>query len=101
MGSRNNPWGDSVMSVIRSLLFSATASVALLANVAITASAGTPVAITYVPNSLAESKIVGGPWNLHQDVGKNPHDASGILPTIKTPFSPPTTAFGTPYNDYC
>jgi hypothetical protein len=89
-----------MMRALRALLLS-TAGVALLANVSSSARAGTPVAITYVPNSLAESSIAGGPWTLHQRVGRNAHDASGILPTIGTPFSPPTTAFGTPYKNYC
>ena len=34
-------------------------------------------------------------------VGRNSHDASGILPDISTPYNPPTTAYGTPYKDYC
>src|SRR5215469_5324381 len=82
------------------ILLLSVASAALLANVAAAPSAKA-VTITYVPNSIAESKIAGGPWNLHQIVGSNPHDASGILPTISTPFSPPTTAFGTPYKNLC
>jgi hypothetical protein len=89
-----------MMRALRALLLS-TVGVALLANVSSSARAGTPVAITYVPNSLAESSIAGGPWTLHQAVGRNAHDASGILPTIGTPFSPQTTAFGTPYKNYC
>ncbi len=87
------------MGSIHQLVLTATASVALLANVASSVSAAPT--ITYVPNSIAESKIVGGPWNLHQAAGANPHDTSGILPTISTPFSPPTTAFGIPYKNLC
>ena len=84
--------GDSVMRTLRTFLFS-VAGVALLTNV--NASADSPVAITYVPNSLAEATIANGPWTLHQRVGTNPHDASGILPAINTP------PFGTPYANYC
>jgi hypothetical protein len=87
------------MRDIRTLLLSAAAAAALLAN--ISADAGAAVSITYVPNSLAEAVIAEGPWTLHQRLGRNPHDASGILPTEATPFNPPTTAFGTPYKDYC
>ena len=77
------------------------AGAALLANV--NARADTPVAITYVPKSLTEATITNGPWTLHQRVGRNPHDASGVLPrsTITTPFNPPTTKYGTPYKGYC
>ena len=82
-------------------LLSSTAAAVLLANV--NASADSPVAITYVPNSLAEATIARGPWTLHQMVGRNPHDASGILPPsgTMTPFNPPTTKYGTPYKNYC
>src|ERR1700730_3290020 len=93
--------GDSAMRALPSFLFPAAAGVALLANV--NARADTPVAITYVPNSLAEATIADGPWTLHQRVGKNAHDASGILPPpgTKTPFNPPTTKYGIPYKNYC
>ena len=89
------------MCALRTFLFSAAGGVALLSNVS--ASADTPVAITYLPKSLAEATIAHGPWTLHQKVGRNPHDASGILPpsTVTTPFNPPTTAYGTPYKNYC
>jgi len=89
------------MRALPSFLFPAAAGVALLANV--NARADTPVAITYVPNSLAEATIADGPWTLHQRVGKNAHDASGILPPpgTKTPFNPPTTKYGIPYKNYC
>ena len=70
-GPGNNYWGDSVVRTLRTLLLSTAAGAALLANV--NASAGTPVAITYVPNSLAEATIANGPWTLHQMVGRNPH----------------------------
>jgi hypothetical protein len=65
------------MRVLRSL--SAAAGIALL--VSGSAGADTPVAITYVPKSLAEASIVDGPWTLHQSVGRNAHDASGIVPS--------------------
>src|SRR5215469_17017656 len=87
------------MLAFRGLLFSAAASTALLTN----ANADTPVSITYVPKSLAEASIAGGPWTLHQTAGRNPHDASGVAPPAgtKTPYNPPTTKFGTPYAGYC
>ena len=85
------------MLALRGLLFSAAASTALLTN----ANADTPVSITYVPKSLAEASIASGPWTLHQAAGRNPHDASGIVPSIPTPYNPPTTEFGTPYAGYC
>jgi hypothetical protein len=89
------------MRFARNLLFTAASGVALLANAG--ADAGSPVTITYVPNSLAEATITNGPWTLHQAVGRNPHDASGILPPpgTTTPYSPPTTVYGTPYKNYC
>lgn len=90
------------MRSIRTLLLY-TASIALLAHAPVNASADTPVAISYVPNSLSEATIADGPWTLHQMAGRNPHDASGILPPagVSTPFNPPTTAYGTPYKNYC
>jgi hypothetical protein len=87
------------MRTLRTLLSSAAAGAALLANV--NASADTPVAITYVQNSLTEAKIAVGPWILHQMEGRNRHDASGIVPDISTPYDPPTMAYGTPYKNYC
>jgi len=89
------------MLAFRIFLFSATAGVVLLTNVR--ANADKPVAITYVPNSLAEASIANGPWTLHSGLGRNTHDASGIAPPkgTKTPFNPPTTKFGTPYANYC
>jgi hypothetical protein len=82
-------------------LLSTAAAAVFLANAS--ASADTPVAITYVPNSLDEAMIANGPWTLHQMVDRNRHDASGIVPPsgVTTPFNPPTTAFGTPYKNYC
>ena len=76
---------------------------ALVGFGAVTARAGTPVAIAYGSGSLAEASIANGPWTLHSMLGRNPHDASGILPPsgTVTPFNPPTTAFGTPYKNYC
>ena len=75
------------------------AGIALALNVNTPAVAGS--LLSYVPNSLDEAAILGGPWTLHQEAGANAHDASGILPSISTPYNPPTTAFGTPYKDYC
>jgi hypothetical protein len=73
--------------------------------------------ITYVRNSLVQSLITFGPWNLHEsgervrgdgdhdrDDRGGPtfdpfkHDASGIVPT--TP-GPPYSGSGTPYAGYC
>jgi hypothetical protein len=85
------------MRTLRSLLSFAAACAAVLANIPANADG----LISYVPNSLTEASITGGPWTLHQMTGANPHDASGILPSIPTPYNPPTTAFGTPYAGYC
>jgi hypothetical protein len=81
------------MLACRGLLFSAAAGAAVLANV--DAKADMPVAITYVSNSLAEASIANGPWTLHSGLGRNRHDASGVLPSISKP------PFGTPYAGYC
>jgi hypothetical protein len=91
------------MRAFRTLLFSTAASVAVLGPVCGGANADTPVAITYIQNSLAQAYVAGGPWTLHQRGGRNPHDASGILPpsNVTTPYNPPTTAYGTPYANYC
>jgi len=88
------------MRVAHNLLLS-TAISTVLASV--DANADTPGAISYVSRSLAEASITGGPWTLHQIVGRNRHDASGIAPpsTVSTPYNPPTTAYGTPYESYC
>src|SRR5215469_12948859 len=88
------------MRVFRTLWVS-TAISSILASVS--ASADSSLAISYVPHSLGEASIAGGPWTLHQLAGKNRHDASGILPPpgTKTPFNPPTTQYGTPYKGYC
>jgi hypothetical protein len=88
------------MRVFRALLLS-TVITTVFASIDV--SADPPVAIGYVQKSLAEASIAGGPWTLHQKLGRNPHDASGILPPsgTKTPFNPPTTQFGTPYAGYC
>jgi len=86
------------MRVFRSLLLS-TAIGTVLAS--INARADSPVAIGYVEHSLTEASIAYGPWTLHQTVGRNRHDASGIAPPISTPYNPPTTAYGIPYNGYC
>ena len=89
------------MRALRSLSLSAATGIALLAHGY--AGADAQVAITYVPNSLAEASIVNGPWTLHSGLGRNRHDASGILPPAgtKTPFNPPTAQYGTPYANYC
>ncbi len=89
------------MRALRSLPLSTAAGAALLA--AVNASADTPVAITFVPNSLTEATIADGPWTLHQMAGRNVHDASGVIPPsgVTTPYNPPTTAYGTPYKNYC
>src|SRR6516162_11503841 len=79
----------------RVLLSSAAAGAALLTNVHARADKPEPVAITYVPNSLAEASIANGPWTLHSGLGRNRHDASGVLPSISKP------PFGTPYAGYC
>src|SRR5215472_18372586 len=81
------------MRTLGSLLLSTAAGAVLLANG--NAGADTTVAITYVPNSLAEASIANGPWTLHSGLGRNRHDASGVLPSISTP------PFGTPYANYC
>jgi len=91
-------WGISVMRVSRTLWVS-TAISSILASVS--ASADSSSAISYVPHSLSEAVIAGGPWTLHQTGGKNSHDASGIMSGVKTPYNPPTTAYGTPYKGYC
>jgi hypothetical protein len=89
------------MLTLFDLLLSAAASAAFLANVS--ASADTPVAITYVPNTLDQAKIANGPWTLHQMACRNRHGASGVLPPsgATTPYNPPTTDYGTPYENYC
>src|SRR5215468_1440414 len=87
------------MRAFRGLPLSTAVSVALLASVSVNARADSPV--TYVPNSLTEATITNGSWTLHQSRGRNPHDASGIVPPIPTPYNPPTTAYGTPYKNYC
>lgn len=100
-GTPSNNQGVFIMHGIRTLLLSSAGGIALLATASTAVTAGPSVTITYVPNSLAEASIAGGPWTLHQKMFGNAHDASGILPTENTPFNPPTTAFGTPYKDYC
>jgi len=82
-----------MMRAVRSFLSSAAASAALL--VSGYANADTQVAIAYVTNSLAEAFVANGPWTLHSSLGRNRHDASGVLPAISNP------PFGTPYANYC
>ncbi len=80
----------------RSLL-GASGAIALLAAATAQATDASPT-IAYVPNSLVESMINGGPWTLHQSTGVFEYDASGIVPT--TP-GPPYTGSGVPYASYC
>jgi len=61
------------------------------------ASAAAQPSISYVPGSLAESTIAGGPWTLHQG-GPQGHDALGIVPTAS---GPPYSGSGTPYAGIC
>ena len=56
--------------------------------------------ITYVPGSLAEAKINGGPWTLHESGDAYAHDASGIVPPAAQ-TAPPYTGTGTPYVGMC
>jgi hypothetical protein len=61
-------------------------------------------AISYVPNSLAQSVITNGPWTLHESVATFVHDASGIVPKTSNinPNPPPLyLGSGTPYASYC
>ena len=57
--------------------------------------------ITYIPNSLKQSKIERGPWTLHEAGKYFGHDASGIVPAagLTPPYNPALS--GTPYADYC
>jgi hypothetical protein len=72
---------------MKSKILGASAIAILAASPAI--SANTAPTFYYVPNSLTESKVINGPWTLHQT---GSHDASGI--------SVPSVA-GTPYAGYC
>lgn len=69
------------------------------AGVGPVAAQGTPT-ITYIQNSLVESKIHGGPWTLHKVGGPHAHDASGIIPTTPGPPYPPSVS-GVPYAGLC
>src|SRR5579871_4277456 len=67
------------------------------------ATAASP-AVGYVPSSLVQSKIRGGPWVLHQkgdDADDLSYDASGVVPTAANGTAPPYHGSGTPYVDYC
>jgi hypothetical protein len=89
------------MNNMKSSLLGACATIALLA--AAPASAAGP-AISYVPNSVAESVIDHGPWTLHESVATFLHDASGIVPAASNlnPNPPPLyLGSGTPYAGYC
>jgi len=60
--------------------------------------------ISYVPNSLVQSRIISGPWTLHESASSFSHDASGILPKFAMPpgqTMPPYVGAGTPYAGYC
>jgi hypothetical protein len=52
--------------------------------------------ISYVPNSLKQSKIERGPWTLHETGKYFHHDASGIVPGsgLTPPYNPALS--GTP-----
>ncbi len=56
-----------------------------------------PFSLSYVQNSLTQSKISFGPWTLHQSGYLN-YDASGIVPTTA---GPPYVGECTPYVDFC
>ncbi len=87
------------MRALHILLLPTAAAAAFLGNVS--ASADTPVAITYVPNSPDEAMIANGPCTrLRAEIAMTPR-ASFRLPGVTTPFNPPTTADGTPYKNYC
>ena len=102
---------------MKSALLGASAAIALLAAAPGSATAAGPT-ISYVPNSLAQSKIHGGPWTLHESAEReesareerdeaedhdesdgNPHDASGIVPPGN--LTPPYSGFGQPYAGLC
>jgi hypothetical protein len=96
-------------------LLGGCAAIALIAAAPALAAGPT---VTYVPGSLAQSKIHHGPWTLHESAEKeesareerdeaedhnesdgNPHDASGIVPPGN--LTPPYSGFGTPYAGLC
>ena len=79
---------------MKSTLLGATAVIALTAGAQASEPAGPT--ITYVPNSIAQSKIRSGPWTLHESAF--PRDASGIKPTTS---GPPYAGSGFPYKGYC
>jgi hypothetical protein len=102
---------------MKSALLGASAAIALLAATPASATNPGPT-ISYVPNSLAQSKIHRGPWTLHESAEReesareerdeaedhdesdgNPHDASGIVPPGN--LTPPYSGFGTPYAGLC
>jgi hypothetical protein len=84
---------------MKSTLLGGTVTMALLTAATATATASGP-AISYVPNSLAESVVNHGPWTLHESTGSFQHDASGIVPP-PSQTAPPYTGTGTPYASYC
>jgi hypothetical protein len=97
---------------MKSALLGASAAIALLAASPASATDPGPT-ISYVPDSLAQSKIHRGPWTLHEsaerdrrdesDENEEPdvnfaHDASGIVPTTA---GPPYVGSGQPYAGLC
>jgi hypothetical protein len=84
---------------LRSFVIATVSGIALSLGYSAYAGQASPVA--YVQGSLSEAFITDGPWTLHQMAGTNPHNASGVVPPISTPYNPPTTAYGTPYKGYC
>lgn len=72
--------------------------VGLMAATSVAAASPT---IGYVSGSLAEAKIVNGPWTLHDPNSAHAHDASGIVPPKGAPFPPPAALYGTPYAGLC
>ncbi len=82
---------------MKSSFLGASAAAALAAAASASAVPAGP-AITYVPGSIAESTIAGGPWTLHESAFKR--DASGIVPPAGTP-GPPYAGTGVPYMGFC
>jgi hypothetical protein len=80
---------------MKGTLVAVASVIALMA--ASSASAAGPT-ITYVPGSLTQSKIINGPWTLHESTAAFAHDASGIVPHVP---GPPYSGTGTPYAGLC
>src|SRR6202035_5033781 len=88
-------------------LLGGCAAIALIAAAPALAAGPT---ISYVPDSLAQSKIHRGPWTLHESAkgdeaedhdesDGSAHDASGIVPP--STLTPPYSGYGTPYAGLC